>query len=360
MNNNVVIPKSVIIYGVCVPLAMLMGYLLTTPLDMITLLSVMLVLGLLLVPIFLKWHHAMLIVSWNAVVNAFFLPGQPRVWMVLACASLGFSILQRIMNKKMRLLNVRAVTLPLIALAIVILVTAQLRGGIGLTSMGGGSFGGRKYFEALLAILGFFALSWQKVPPHRAALYVGLFFLAGLTHAISNLAYASGVYWLFWIFPVDYAVAQIQADYSVQDRAFLRLSGVAFACMAPFCFVLARYGVRGSLDFTRNFSFSPFRFRGGFEINQPWRLMALIGAVAVSTYGGFRSVPVLMGLIFIVQFFLERLYKTKLLFMLLGLGFLTAGALLPFSDRLPLGVQRAISFLPVKVNPSVSYDAWAS
>ena len=76
MNSNVAIPRNVIIYGLCVPLALLMGYLLTTPLDFTSLAGVGLVMMLLLVPIFLKWHHFFVLVTWNASLNAFFLPGQ--------------------------------------------------------------------------------------------------------------------------------------------------------------------------------------------------------------------------------------------------------------------------------------------
>ncbi len=45
---------------------------------------------------------------------------------------------------------------------------------------------------------------------------------------------------------------------------------------------------------------------------------------------------------------------------ILALGLLGASVALPFTERLPLVVQRTICFLPVKVNPAVRFDAWAS
>ncbi len=360
MNSNVAIPRNVIIYGLCVPLALLMGYLLTTPLDFTSLAGVGLVMMLLLVPIFLKWHHFFVLVTWNASLNAFFLPGQPRMWMLLGVVSVAFSILDRVMNKEKRLQNVWWLTLPMICLLTVILVTAYFRGGIGLRTFGSASYGGKKYMEPIFAIVGFFALSWQKIPPHKALLYCSLFFLSGLTSAISNLAYSLKIYWLFWLFPVDVAVLQIQADYGVSDRSFLRLSGVAFACMAPFCFLLLRHGVRGIFQFSDGWGLLPIRLKETFYVNQPYRILLFVSAIAVSTFGGFRSMPILFGMIFAIQFCIEKLYQTKLFYVILGAGLLGAATLVPFTSKLPLVVQRAICFLPVKVNPVVRYDAWAS
>ena len=362
MSSGVIIPRNLIIYGLCIPMAILMGYLLTTPLDYMSLLGVGIVTAALLVPILLHWHHALLIVCWNSVLNAFFLPGQPRMWMVLTAASLGFSILDRIMNKSKRLEMTPWISTPLIFLAVLILVTAKLRGGLGFGSIGGGIFGGRKYMEALAAIAGFFALSWQKLPPKKAMFYASLFFLSGITNVISNLAYSGGqaFYWLFWLFPVETAVMQIQSDFSVDERSFSRLTGLAFACTGPFCFLLLRHGIKGIFDFTEKFRFSPISFAKGLYINQPYRPLMLIFLVGASMFGGFRSMPIILGLIFTIQLVLEGLYKTKLFAVLLGVGLTLFAIVLPFTERLPLVVQRAISFLPVNVNPVVKFDAWAS
>lgn len=367
MNSNVALPRNVIIYGLCIPLAVMMGYLLTTPLDFISMIGLASVLGLLLVPMMLKWHHALLIVSWNAVMTVFFIPGRPQFWIVLTAASIAFSILDRIMNKQKRLQTVPWLTAPVVALALVILVTAKLRGGIGLSSVGSGTFGGKKYMEALLALAGYFALSWQKVPPHRAVLYACLFFLSGITNAVSNLAYTMQWYWLFWLFPVDAAVLQIQSDYNITDRSFSRLSGVAFACMAPFCFLLVRHSVKGLFEFKDGLHLLPFKHLIPFSkqgdnmyVRQPYRLLLFIAAIVISMFGGFRSMPIIFALMFLIQFYIEGLHKTRLAFTLILVGTLVIAVATPFTNRLPLVVQRAIAYLPVKLNASVKYDAWAS
>ena len=42
---------------------------------------------LLLTPLLITSHHMLLIVSWNAYVTAFFLPGQPYIWMPFTLVS---------------------------------------------------------------------------------------------------------------------------------------------------------------------------------------------------------------------------------------------------------------------------------
>src|SRR5437660_1791688 len=101
MSNALAIIRSLIIYSLCLPLAIFVGYLLAMPMDMGSFTIVVLVLALPLVPVLLRWHHLLLIATWNASMVLFFLPGRPNVWMLLAAVSLTISILQRILNRKL-------------------------------------------------------------------------------------------------------------------------------------------------------------------------------------------------------------------------------------------------------------------
>ena len=76
--------RSLVIYSICVPLALVLGYLISTPYDLASFTVVGLVLFFLLIPLLLRWHHAWLIASWNMSVVLFFLPGHPVVWLPLA------------------------------------------------------------------------------------------------------------------------------------------------------------------------------------------------------------------------------------------------------------------------------------
>src|SRR5260370_18504134 len=120
--------RSLLIYGLCVPLAVLLGYQMASPLDFTTFIVLGLVLFLLMIPLLLRWHFVWLIASWNMCVVLFLLPGQPQVGMVLAWVSLMISIVQYILNRKLRFLHVPMVVRPLILLAVVVLVPSRCTG----------------------------------------------------------------------------------------------------------------------------------------------------------------------------------------------------------------------------------------
>jgi hypothetical protein len=346
--NTLTIPRNLIVFAVILPLAALLGYMLAKPEELNTFLVVGLLVGALSFPVLLRWHHPLLIFTWNASLNVFLLPGQPAVWMVLAVGSLFFLVLNRAMGKQTQTgeyLNVPAITWPLVLFTALVLITAKITGGIGLHSFGGGTYGGKGYFHILFAIAGYFALSSQRIPPRRRVLYITLFFLSGLTAALSNLAYAAGpaFYWLFLLFPMETITFQVAADYSVTQNSIERFTGVTAACIAGFTFMMARYGIRGILD-----------------VSKPWRLGFFLLILAASLFGGFRSVIVIFGLTFAIQFYFEGLFRTRLFLLLLVGGITAAIVILPFANKLPRSVQRTFSFLPLDLDPATKADSQAS
>src|SRR5437867_7547952 len=123
--------RSLLIYSICVPLALVLGYLISTPYDRTSFTVVGLVLLFLLVPLFLRWHHAWLIATWNMSVVLFFIPGRPLLWLPLAWISLLISVFHHILNRKQKFLYVPELTKPLILLVLITLITAKFRGGFG-------------------------------------------------------------------------------------------------------------------------------------------------------------------------------------------------------------------------------------
>ena len=95
MNNAPAILRTFIIYAMIVPLAMFIGYLLANPQDYATLALYGTLALLLLTPLLLRWHHWLLLLSWNLALNLFFLKGSPAPWLLMTGMSLGISILQR-------------------------------------------------------------------------------------------------------------------------------------------------------------------------------------------------------------------------------------------------------------------------
>src|SRR5688572_11641903 len=162
------LPKSLFIFVVCVPLAIILGVMLATPLDRTTMIIVLSGFFLLLTPFFLTSHHTFLILGWNAYVNVFFLPGRPYIWMLATLISIVFIALTFTLNRgKLKFLFVPSVALPLLAIGLITFITAQLTGGIGGQALGSEIFGGKRYFYLWMAIAGFFALSAIPIDPAR-------------------------------------------------------------------------------------------------------------------------------------------------------------------------------------------------
>jgi hypothetical protein len=341
MASSINIPKTHLIMGLCLPLAVVLGYLLAEPLDSASLAVVVFVLVILAVPLMMKWHHPLLILSWNAVIAPAFLPGHPLLWMLMAVASLLFGVLNRSVNPDRRFIVIPSVTKSLLFLSAVVVGTAFLTGGLGFRSMGSSTYGGRNYAYIAAAVLGYFAFSSQRIPKERAGLYLALFFLPGLTGMASNLIYMAGpsFYSLFDFFPVENAMEQASADAS-PTRYFGRIYGFAIASPALYCYVLARYGIRGSCDVTK-----------------PWRGLLLLAAASGCIVSGFRSTLILFALTFCAAFYLEGLHRTRLLAVAAGLTLAFAAAVLPLADKLPLEVQRTLSFLPINVDPIIKRSA---
>lgn len=299
------------------------------------------VLGFVLsLPLLLRWHRPLLFFSWNAAIQVFVLPGSPRLWMLLTGLSLMVTVLGSTLDRRIRLLNVPALTWTLGLFLLVVLITAALRGGIGIKSLGGQTYGGKKYIFIVAAVVGYFALSTMRVPVEKAFTYMAGYCLGTITMAMSNVAYMLGpaFYWLFLLFPVELAMEQAVTD--MFGGSLRRLSGIGFAMVGPFCLMLMSYGIRGLLDWRR-----------------PWRFAVFLGIVAISLLGGFRSLIALYSLLFLFQFWFEGLWRTRFavalgVVVLLG-AFFTAS----FSRQLPLTVQRSISFLPVDIDPQARTDA---
>jgi O-antigen ligase len=347
MTGSLGLPRKLIILAIVLPLAAIAGYLMASPTDVDSVAFVGLLLLVLATPVFLRWHHPMLVMSWNAAIIVFFLPGAPSLWMLFGVISLSLSLLARILDKDSRLLNVSPITWTLICLGMVVLVTAKLTGGMGMASFGGSSFGGRKYFSIWFAIIAYFALSCQRIAPPKASTYTSMYLLSGLTAFLSNLVYLAGpgFWFLYALFPVEGAISQAHEDFVGSPLAakFSRLAGLMGAGQAAFLFLLMKYGARGILDWTK-----------------PWRLATLMFFVTLSLLGGFRSSVVLYFLLFMAQFCSEGLIRSRLLPMVLVAGVLGFTALLPFVDKLPLSVQRSLSILPLPVSAVARADAQGS
>jgi O-antigen ligase len=134
------------------------------------------------------------------------------------------------------------------------------------------------------------------------------------------------------------SLAAAEAKVGLQDN--IRIGGFGLASVAVVCGMLVMYGVHGLLDLKRL-----------------WRLLIVAVAIALGTYSGFRSMLMLCLAPIVVLFFMEGLYRTRTAFAIAGAAALVGALLVIFAPELPLPIQRAISFLPVEVDPLVRQDA---
>jgi hypothetical protein len=340
------LPKQLIIFAIVLPLALVVGYLLATPDAVRSMSLVGLLLAGLSIPIFLRWHYGILIFAWNANITLILLPGKPSLWMPLAGISLGITILTCVLDKQVRFQHVPSVTLPLMFLLLVVLATTKLTGGgIGLRALGSGVYGGKKLVFILAAVIGYFALSSHRIVLQKASNLTAVFFLSSFTSLASNLIYIAGptLYFLYLIFPVDNALGQAYEDFTTvgNQAKFGRIPGAAAAGLGAFYFLLMRYGLKGLCT-------------------RAWRVLLAAALVGISMLGGFRSAILVCGLVCAAQFYFERLFRTRL-FVAALLGLVLAGAaLVPFAQKLPLSVQRTLSFLPLEIDPAARASAEGS
>lgn len=330
-----------LIYGICLPLAILLGYLLASPLDFTSFTLIAVLLLLLLMPFLLRWHHPLLVLSWNVAAVVFFLPGRPDLWLIMAALSLIMSLVERMINRQAEFLFVPSITWPLIFIALVVLVTARLTGGLGFMAFGGSLVGGRKYVWLLGAILGYFALAAHRIPAQRASLYVSGFFLGGVTRAIGNMVNVvnPSLYFIFLIFPPLSWVGGSVAPGEASER----IEGLAPACVGLVSYLLARHGIKGV-----------------FAINKPWRAVLLVAFVALGMLGGYRTVAILILLLLLIQFWLEGLWRTRLLPAFALAAILGGSLILGFLPQMPFAIQRSLAFLPLDVDPAVRVDVGIS
>ncbi len=342
MTNAFSLFRSLVIYGICLPLAIFVGYMLTTPTDLSSIAFVGILLSLMTIPLFLRFHYPWLVFSWNTVAGLYFLPGRPSLALLMVFISFGFSVMNFIMNRNQRFISAPSIARPLLFIGAVILATARLTGGIGLNILGGDSMGGKRYIFLLSAIFGFFALTAQAIPTHKAKLYVNLFFVGALTSALGNLfsIVSPSFYIIFLIFPADIIGQSVSAD---MGGGITRLSGLSIASVGALYLLLARFGLKGILD-----------------LRKYWRLMLIGALMTLSLFGGFRSKVIEVALTLAILFYLEGLMRSRLLPILILSFVLIAALVVPFADKMPLSVQRSLTFLPLNLDPEAELNAQAS
>ena len=110
------------------------------------------------------------------------------------------------------------------------LVTAELTGGFGMKSLGSASVGGHRYIYLFLAILGYFAMTANRIPPKHAGWYVGLFFCGTCAGILGDFygKLPSAFNYVFLLFPASSYTDTGDVDAHIQ---VVRLAGLGVASL---------------------------------------------------------------------------------------------------------------------------------
>ena len=344
MTNPAQAIRMLIIYAICIPLAIFMGYLLTEvgnrP-DFSNLFIIGLVAAILGSPILIRWHYPIMVFGLGCPMYVFFLKGNPPLAQVVVLMSLGIAIIERTLNSDRHFVKAPTMVWPLLFTAAMAFMTAQLTGGIGLHTLGGDTGGGKKYIALFIGVATFFALISRPIPKEQRTLYIALLFLAGFPAFISDLfpVLPSPLNFINLLFPPT-AEGIKDGDFSL---GVTRLGSLATTAGVVVNYLLGRYGLKGI-----------------FSAQHPLRLMLFGLMFSMTLLGGFRVVLITYIMVITMLFFLEGLHRTRMVLVFAMIGVLGATLLVPFANKLPYTFQRALSFLPLNIDSAAKMDAEGS
>lgn len=332
--------RTLVIYAVVLPLALFLGYLLATPLTYSSMVMVGIALGMLSVPLLLKWHFALLVLSLNVAAVVPFVSGHPEWFLFTPFLSLLIVWARRCLILNMRFIYAPSIVLPLLAFMAVVFVTGRLTHSFGLRIMGSGTVGSRYYLNIFAGAACMFAMLAVRIPRDKAQLYVNFYLLGGLVNIVTSLF----KYLPAWAQYVQLIIPVNTTDAGLSDSIVTRLIGLTAAASAAHTYLLARFGIGGMLE------------RG-----KMWRFLLYLIAVGIGTLGGFRSALIVSGMTFLLVFYFEGLVRSKYTVWLVFSAILGATLLVPFSERLPLSTQRALSVVPgLELRPEARESAKTS
>ena len=343
-SNPAAAVRMLIIYSICIPLAALVGWMLTNQLDYGTLGFFGVIAALLFSPLIIKWHYPILIFGLGAPIFCFFLQGNPPFWQVITILSLGISIIDRTLNSDKKFLTIPMMTWPLLFTLALTVMTAELTGGIGLHTLGGAMGGGKKYLAIFISIATYFALTSRGIPKDKRKLFVGLFFLSGIVSFLSDVGPSLPAplnYINLLVPPSEAGAAGADENTSLGATRFGALASTAGVLIN---FMLVRFGLRGL-----------------FNISHPLRFLIFLVMLTMTMVGGFRIVLISYISICTMLFFLEGLHRTQMSLVLIFGLVIGSVLIVPFSDKLPSTFQRSLSFIPfLKLDPEVVLNAEGS
>lgn len=332
--------KAQSIYAICAPVAVLVGFFLVDLEDRTNLLALSAIAGALLLPLVIRWYHPLLLLCWNCTIAFVFLPKEPSLRLCMVGLGAILTIGSIAIQRRSHFAKLSPLAWGFVFFTVVILGTAQLRGGLGFSSMGSAQFGARIYAEYLLAVGGYFILSSWRIPIQHAQLCVGLFFGGAITWGISHM-----IDLLPRSFALFHLLFPVVDDLHLREGSYEGRWGTGFSnfSLQILTLLYCWYGIRGLTMPTK-----------------PWRTLAGFAVFLIGMIPGFRLFLIMASLQFFLQSILEGFWRTRRILVFFILLLVTSIVVVSNTRFLPLPIQRTISFLPVDVDPVVKRSSMST
>lgn len=272
------------------------------------------------------------------------IPGFPQPWYAATPIVGAFMAARFLMRSPMFTFRLTWLD-AFVFLQVIALWQAYLRNPTGIALFGDDMFGGRPYFDYAVAITCYFLLSVVKTDIQTFKKVAILVIIANLgddlllaaTNLSGNLSVAVGRFYSNVNYQANAAGASFTFDADTRFGGFMAI-GITLALV---CFA--------------------FRRPLSCSIPKPlWPFLCAIAAAVFVLLSGFRSALIRVACYFIASSLIRRKPLDIAAAAVAGtLLILVTGATLGLS-QLPMGAQRALSFLPFEVSDEARYGAQAS
>jgi hypothetical protein len=296
-----------------------------------------------------RWLAWLVIALRPAALIVPFLRGRPFFWelcALLAWPSLGaFLLLNRHRLEDLRLDRVERRALLALGGYLLVIVMLMIVRGVGFRAFGGDQMGGRFYVQqVVLVILPLLMIAAQPTKKFVLGAAVAGWAMS-LTYLVSDFALSAGgpaLRFLLYFFEVP--TDALNFEYGFEFTGLRRYQSLAIVAgsllallwtLAPLHRLLLRRGL--------------------------WGLPLMAGCLLVGLGSGHRTLLVVSATTLLLLMFFQRFWTPARVVAVVFAAGAVAGCLYAFAERLPLPVQRSISFLPgIDVSTLAKDDAAAT
>lgn len=263
-----------------------------------------------------------------------FLPGTPAPWHLMTLAALGFFLLRLAVRRKHFNLKWTWMETTIVLVGLTIL-QALMRNPTGVSLFGGETAGGKPYFLFAVAFVAYFLIATAgadfKTWRWAVILYITFGILDGLLKAAASL------------FPPLAAV--ILPIYS--NVGFNEAMGTSGDIDLSQGRVVGLGQIGSMLGLIACTMWRPI---AALDITKPWRGLTAGIAVISTLLSGFRGSTGALFVRFVVGSAIRRKPIDIAVICFIGLLAIAVLAVSGYANKLPFGIQRAVSFLPIELD----------